>query len=91
MILPILTEYNYYNGYELDSICSYELTKKQKEILDNAIFFVDYKLSLRKLSKEVNLGRSQLSEDFKTLKSISYDLWLVVKRQLESNKKKYFK
>ena len=87
----VLTEYNYYEGYELDDICSYELTDKETTILDNAIFLVDYNLSLRKCAREVGRSRSQLSRDFKKLKSLSYDLYKVVNKQLINNKNKYFR
>lgn len=86
-----LTEYNYYKGYELDDICSYELSKYDKSALDNAIFLVDNNLSLRKCAKEVGRSKSSLSRDFAKLRGLSFDLYKVVQKQLRVNKEKYFR
>ena len=85
------TEYDYYKGYELDDICSYELSKCQSAILDNAITLVDNRWSLRKTAAETGRSKSQLSRDFKLLRSISYDLYKVVDKQLRTNKARYFR
>ena len=86
-----LTEYDYYKGYELDDICSYELSKHDKVALDNAIFLVDNKLSLRKCAKEVGRSKSSLSRDFIKLRRLSFDLYKVVQKQLRVNKERYFR
>lgn len=85
------TEYDYYKGYELDDICSYELSKYDKAALDNAIFLVDNNLSLRKCAKEVGRSKSSLSRDFVKLRRLSFDLYKVVQKQLRVNKEKYFR
>ena len=81
----------YYNGYLLDGISVYDLTEKDKIIIDNACILVDNNWSLRKLSRNCCRSKSQLQRDFKHLKIISYELYKVVERVLHNNKDKYFK
>ena len=83
--------YRYYNNYFLDDLNTYDLTKKQTEILDNAILSIDNNWSLRKLSREIGLSKSQLSRDFQTLKTISRELYLVLRKQYKNRYERYFK
>ena len=86
------TEYQYYRGYMLDDICSYDLTDHEKMILDNACMLVDENWSLRTLSRNVGRSRSQLSRDFqRPLRNLSYELYGCVKRVLRNNSDKYFR
>ena len=82
--------YRYYEGYFLDDNNTYDLTSNQINILDNAIFLVDNNLSLRKLSKEVGRSRSQLSRDFQSLRKLSYELWLKVRKTYKIHYENYF-
>ena len=82
--------YRYYEGYFLDDYNTYDLNDIQINILNNAIFLVDNNLSLRKLSKEVGKSRSQLSRDFKSLRKLSYELWLKVRKVYKFHHEKYF-
>lgn len=83
-------QYVYYDGYLLNDICTYELTTRQVSILNNAIFLVDNAISLRQLSRETCRSKSQLSRDFKELRTISYELYKLVVKQYKINKSKYF-
>ena len=77
-----------YNNYQLD-VDYYELTERDKRILDNACLLVDNEWSLRELSKNCMLGKSQLSDDFKKLKYLSYELWLEVKKVYNKNVERF--
>lgn len=83
----------YYSGYMLnDTIYEWDLTNNQKRCLDMAIFLVDNKCSIRRVSKEFGLGKTQVHWWLsKELQKISYELYQVVKRQFKLNKEKYFK
>ena len=75
--------YDEYEGYQLD-VDKYELTDKDKMILDNAILLVDNVWSLRTLSRNVLRSKSQLSRDFqKPLRQLSYELYQIVRKRLE--------
>ena len=89
--MDVNDEYKYYNGYLLDSISEWELTDKDRMILDNAHDLVDNNWSLRCLSRNVGRSRSQLSRDFqRPLKRLSYDLYLSVQRTYKNHVEQYF-
>lgn len=84
-------EYRYYKGYELDDVCSYDLTDREMEILDNAYMLVNNNWSLRELARNTSKSRSQLSRDFQgSLKRLSFELWQCVHRRYKEHYEKYF-
>lgn len=86
-----LNDYRYYENYLLNDIEQWELTTKDKEILDRAIFIVDNRCSIRQCSKEFCISKSQLHRDIHNkLRKISYELYKCVTRQLLLNKRRYF-
>ena len=85
------SDWSYYNSYLLDDITIYDLSDKQKELLDNACMLVDNGYSLRQLSRNVNKSKSQLSRDFqKPLRKLSFELYQCVHRTYKKNISKYF-
>lgn len=84
-------EYRYYEGYLLDDVYTYDLTDREKEILDNACMLVTNNWSLRELARNTSKSRSQLSRDFqKPLKYLSIELWQCVHRCYTNHYEKYF-
>lgn len=74
-----------YNNYSLD-VPEWELSNRDKRILDCACWIVDYKTSIRGCSKEFGISKSQLHRDIHNrLRKISYELYQCVKRQLKNN------
>jgi len=87
----INNDYQYYENYLLDNTNSWELTEKDKEILNMAIWIVDNRCSIRQCSKEFGKSKSQLHRDIHSkLRSISYELYQCVTSQLRINKRRYF-
>lgn len=86
-------DYNYYRGYRLDDFrYSFDLKESEINILDEAIFLVDNKVSIRDLSKEFCRSKTSIHRDLTSqLRDISYELYSCVQRQLKDNKKKYFR
>lgn len=85
-------DYRYYENYLLDDMDLWELTEKNKEILNMAIWIVDNRCSIRQCSKEFGKSKSQLHRDIhQKLRSISYELYQCVVSQLKTNKRRYFK
>lgn len=82
-----------YNNYELnDGVVDYLLSSDDKEVLDEGIWIVDNKTSIRKTSKEFCKSKSSLHRDVSVrLRDLSFELYMCVKRQLSDNKKKYFR
>lgn len=82
---------SYYGNYLLD-IYEWELSDKDKEILDVVIWIVDNRCSIRQASKEFVISKSSIHRNVhKRLKVISYELYRCVLRQFEMNKRRYFK
>lgn len=88
-----MDQYNSYENYELDNgTYSFELSEKDKLALDEAIWIVDNKVSIRQTAKEFCRSKSAVHTDVTVkVKSLSYELYSCVKRQLKCNKEKYFK
>jgi len=84
---------DYYENYELNTgVYSFDLTDRQKQLLDEAIWLVDNKVSIRQVSKEFGRCKSVIHKELNTkLKYLSYELYKCVQRQLRLNKLKYFK
>ena len=82
-----------YNNYELnDGVVDYLLSSDDKEVLDEGIWIVDNKTSIRKTSKEFYKSKSSVHRDVSVrLRDLSFELYMCVKRQLSDNKKKYFR
>lgn len=83
----------YYDNYLLDNtVHLWELTDKQKRCLDMAIYLVDNKCSVRKVSKEFGLCKTQVHWWLSNrLSRLSYELYSCVNTQFKINKQKYFK
>lgn len=85
-------DYRYYENYLLDDMDVWELTEKNKEILNMAIWIVDNRCSIQQCSKEFGKSKSQLHRDIhQKLRNISYELYQCVLSQLKTNKRRYFK
>ncbi len=85
-------EIEYYNGYLLDGTYNFDLSEKEKVLLDNAIMLIDNNWSLRCLSRNVGKSKSQLHRDFQlSLKKVSFELYHYVNRVLQNNYIRYFK
>ena len=84
---------NYYEGYLLENgVYNFELSDDQKDFLNCCIWIIDNKVSIRNASKNFQVSKSTLHRKInKELKSLSYELYTCVKRQLLLNKEKYFK
>lgn len=83
----------YYEGYILnDGLYSWNLTNRDKRILNEAIFLVDNNMSIRRLSKEFLVSKSQIHRDLTVeLRKISFELYQVVQKIFKKNKEKYFR
>ena len=85
-----IDEYSY-NNYRID-VPLWDLNEKDKELLDIAIYMLDYKSSLRKLSKEFEISKSAIHNKLTNkLRKISIELYDCCRKQMRINKKKYFK
>lgn len=82
-----------YENYELnDGVYIWSLTDKDKLVLDSAIYLLDNKCSLRKLSRNMLRSKSSLHRDLTIrLRELSFELYSCCKRQLSENKEKYFR
>lgn len=77
---------DYYENYLLD-VYEWQLTKKDKDILDAAIYIVDNCCSIRQCSKAVCKSKSQIHRDMQQkLNALSYELYECVLRRFEINK-----
>lgn len=88
-----IEEYNhqYYKGYLLDDTYEWDLTDKEKMILDNACMLVDEHYTLKELSRNCCRSVSSLKRDFgKPLRSLSFELWQCVNRVKQENLKEFF-
>lgn len=82
----------YYENYLMDDTLLWELSDKDKEILNSAIYIVDNCCSIRECSKNFGISKSQLHRDIHSkVKKISYELYQCVIKQLKVNKRRYFK
>ena len=82
----------YYENYLMDDVLLWELTDKDKEILNSAIYIVDNGCSIRECSRNFGISKSQLHRDIHSkIKRISYELYQCVVKQLKVNKRRYFK
>lgn len=84
---------DYYENYMLnDGVYNYTLSDKDKEVLDEAIWLIDNKVSIRKVCNEFGKSKSTIHRDLSIkLNNISSELYVCVKRQLNKNKAKYFR
>lgn len=83
--------HQYYKGYLLDDTYEWDLTDKEKMILDNACMLVDEHYTLKELSRNCYRSVSSLKRDFgKSLRSLSFELWQCVNRVKQENLKEFF-
>ncbi len=76
-----------YKGYRLD-VSIWSLSDRKKEILDNAISFIENKYSLRQLSENCGRSTSTVCSDFHILPTISTELNDLVRAQIKSNRRR---
>lgn len=83
---------DYYQGYQLnEGVFIYALSDSDISVLDEAIYIIDNKVSLRYLADNFCRSKSALHRDLSiNLKSLSWELFKLVEKQLKENKKKYF-
>lgn len=80
----------YYNNYLLD-VYEWDLTDGDKRSLDEAIWIVDNKCSIRMCSKEYVRSKSSIHRDIHNkVRLLSYELYQCVKKQFAQNKRRYF-
>lgn len=75
---------NEYSGYRLD-VDRYELTQKELDILEHACMLCENRWSLRQLSRNCGVSKSELSREFQKLRAISYELYQRVQKTYYSN------
>lgn len=86
------TSNGYWNDKWLLDIDIYDLTDKDELILKCGDYIYENKCSIRYASRNLGVAKSTLHVYVsKRLRSISYELYQCVHRQLEINYKKYFK
>lgn len=79
-------DYMYYQNYQLDDTCRYELTNKQKEFLGAGILIVDKKITIRQAEKETLLPKSTIHYYIHHfIKETSFELYQCIVRQLKEN------
>lgn len=80
---------SYYSQYLLDDMHSWELSERQKAMLDACIFLADNKCTIRCAASNSNISKSYLHYYIhKKLPCISYELYSVVLRVLKFNETK---
>lgn len=84
---------DYYENYQLnDGVYIFFLSNSDKQVLDEAIWLVDNKVSIRQVSKEFGRTKSSVHRDIHTrLRNLSFELYCCVLKQLKKNKSKYFR
>lgn len=84
-----MNEYCYYNGYLLDEPnCTYQLKDKEIQIIEIGQAIVENHLSIRAVSREFLVPRSTIhSRLHNNLRMLSYELYSLVCKQLDWNKK----
>lgn len=86
-----MNDSKYYQNYLLD-VDLWELSDSDRYILDAAIWILSNKCSIRECEKDFCKNKSQIHRDIHNkLRSISYELYQCVIRQLKENKRRYFK
>lgn len=83
----------YFENYELnDGVYTWNLTKNQERCLKMAIYMVDNKCSVRQVSKEFGLCKTQVHWWIHNkLSRLSIELYDCCKKQMKLNKQKYFR
>ena len=84
---------DYYKNYMLnDGVYSYDLSDRDTEVLDEAIWLLDNKVSIRVVCNEFGRSKSTIHRDLHIrLSSLSSELYACIKKQLCKNKEKYFR
>ena len=84
-----MNEYCYYNGYQLDEPnYTYQLKEKEIEIIEIGQSIAENHLSIRAVSREFLLPKSTIHRRVhKDLRRLSYELYSLVCKQLDWNKK----
>ena len=83
---------NYFEGYRLNDTCYvWDLSEKDKQVLNAGLYLVDNKYSIKRVCKELMMSKSSLHRYLhKRLPSLSWELYACVVRQLKANKSRYF-
>ena len=82
-------ECQYYEGYLLDDGRSiYDLASEEKRYLDEGLYYINWGKSIRHTALNMGISKSQLHRDLHNLKKISFELYSVVRRKLQSNRVK---
>lgn len=84
-----MNEHCYYNGYQLDEPnYTYQLKDKEIQIIEIGQAIVENHLSIRAASREFLVPRSTIhSRLHNNLRMLSYELYSLVCKQLDWNKK----
>ena len=77
---------DFYSNYLLDDLYVWQLTSLDKLRLDEAIWLVDTKCSIRTVTREFNRSKSTIWRDLHRVKKLSYELYCSVRKILISNK-----
>lgn len=81
-----------YGNYLLEAgVYNYDLSDIDKRSLDEAIWLIENKTTIRKTAKEFLISKSQLHRDLHYIKNLSYELYQCVVRQLKKNKENALK
>ena len=77
-----------YNGYELEfGVYNYDLSERDKLVLDSAIFFVENNMSVRKCAENFYISKtSQYNYLRYELPKLSIELYRCVNKRLNLNK-----
>ena len=86
-----MNEHCYYNGYQLDEpACTYQLKEKEIQIIEIGQSIAENHLSIRAASREFLVPKSTIHHRIHNdLRILSYELYSLVCKQLNWNKKEY--
>jgi len=81
-------EYSYYQNYRLDQpYQTYNMSQKEKQLMEIGIDIVENKKSVREVSRDFLISKTTLERYIHTrLRYISYELYQLVCKQLVVNK-----